>query len=348
MLTLSISRTDIDRLNYERYYYPCPLVQKRLHALYLKSSTSYGHGEISKIVGISPNSVTTYIRLWNTGGFEAVTKVNYGTNKSVLDDYVDCLVSYFEEHPVHTIKEAVHIIEQLTGIKRSPTQVRIWLKRQGCSYRKIGQVPAKADVEEQQVFIDEELNPLIEQAQKEEIHLLFMDATHLVMGAFLSYLWSFTRVFVKSSSGRKRHNVLGAVNAIDKQIHIWTNQTYINADSIIEFLYQLRLYYYDMKPIYIVLDNARYQKAAFVRYIAFQLNIKLVFLPSYSPNLNIIERLWKWLKKKCLYAKYYESFNDFQQTINNILKIANSEFQQELEALLTLNFQTFGKKKFIS
>jgi len=135
--------------------------------------------------------------------------------------------------------------------------------------------------------------------------------------------------------------VLGAVNAIDQKIHFFTNQTYINADSIVEFLYQLRIYYFDMKPIYIVLDNARYQKCDLVRYVAWQLNIHLVYLPSYSPNLNIIERLWKWLKKKCLYAKYYEHFSHFQDAINQTLKTANFEFQQELKSLLSLKFQTF-------
>jgi len=341
MLTLNISEADIELLRYERYTYPCMLVQKRMTAILIKATTTYSHQEIAQLADISPNSVTNYIHLWNESGYEGILKVGYGTNQSELEAHTESLLTYFEANPPHTANEAVHRIKGLTGIERSPTQVRQWMKRHGLKYRKTGQIPSKADAAKQADFVENTLNPLIDQAKLGQIHLLFMDAAHLVMGVFLCFLWSAKRVFVKSSSGRKRHNVLGAVNAIDQKIHFFTNQTYINADSIVEFLYQLRIYYFDMKPIYIVLDNARYQKCDLVRYVAWQLNIHLVYLPSYSPNLNIIERLWKWLKKKCLYAKYYEHFSHFQDAINQTLKTANFEFQQELKSLLSLKFQTF-------
>ncbi len=341
MLTLNISKTDIEQLRYERYSYPCMLVQKRLTAILIKATTTYSHKEIAQLSDISLNSVTNYIHLWNKEGYEGILKVGYGTNKSELEAHNESLLTYFEKHPPHTANEAVYRIKELTGLNRSPTQVREWMKRHELKYRKTGQIPSKANPEKQADFVENTLNPLINQAKLGQIHLLFMDAAHIVMGVFLCFLWSVKRVFIKSSSGRKRHNVLGAVNAVNQQIHFFTNQTYINANSIVEFLHQLRIYYFDMKPIFIVLDNARYQKCDLVRYIAWQLNIHLVYLPSYSPNLNIIERLWKWLKKKCLYAKYYEDFNQFQQTINQTLKKANSEFQSELESLLNLKFQTF-------
>lgn len=341
MLTLNISTTDIEYLRYERYNYPCSLVQKRLEVLCLKASTNLSHQKIASVAGVSRNSVTNYIHIWNTSGYEGITNTGYGTNVSDLEKHTTSLLTVFEEEPPHTANEAVQRIEKLTGIKRSPTQVRAWMKRHNLRYRKTGQIPSKADVERQKEFVEQTLEPLIEQAKAEEIHLLFLDAAHIVMGVFLCFLWSVKRIFIKSSSGRKRYNVLGAVNAINQQIHVFTNTTYINAECLIEFLHQLRIYYYDMKPIYIVLDNARYQKCDIVRYIAFQLNIKLVYLPPYSPNLNIIERLWKWLKKRCLYAQYYEKFDDFKKAIDDTLKKANSDFQQEIQSLLTLNFQTF-------
>lgn len=120
-----------------------------------------------------------------------------------------------------------------------------------------------------------------------------------------------------------------------------TNETYINAQTVIQFLYQLRIYYFDMKPIYIVLDNARYQHCDLVRYTAWQLNIHLTFLPTYSPNLNVIERLWKFLKKKTLYAHYYENFKEFKGAIIANLNNANTVYKDELKTLLNLEFQTF-------
>lgn len=193
----------------------------------------------------------------------------------------------------------------------------------------------------QKAFIEQDLAQLIQQAEAGQVHLLFLDAAHFVMGVFLCCLWSIKRIFVKSSAGRKRYNVLGAVNAVTKQIHTWTNTSYINANSIADFLEQIYYYYNDGKPIYIVLDNARYQKCQLVKYVAWQFNIKLVYLPPYSPNLNIIERLWKWTKKKTLYATYYENFETFKSAIDNTIQKANNECKHEIKQLLSLKFQTF-------
>ena len=340
MLILNISSADIFQLKYERYTYPCSLVQKRLQVLYIKSQLDLSHQMIAKIVGVHRDTVTDYIKMYNIGGLELIYKIGYGTNKSALEKEKESLLDYFEQNPPHTINGAKEKIKELTGLERSPSQVRVWMKSHGLKYRKTGQIPAKANPEVQQEYVDKVLNPLILRAENEEIHLLFMDAAHFVMGVFLSCLWSIKRVFVKSSSGRKRYNVLGVANAISKEIHIWTNQTYINSESIIDFFEQLYAHYYD-KPIYIVMDNARYQKCQLVKYVAWQFNIHLIYLPPYSPNLNIIERLWKWVKKEALYARYYENFDLFQEAINTAIQKANTTHKEKIRTLLNLKFQMF-------
>jgi hypothetical protein len=105
---------------------------------------------------------------------------------------------------------------------------------------------------------------------------------------FLGYLWCFSRVFIKSPAGRKRFNVLGALNALTLEIITVTNETYITAESVCQLLQKLS----DLAlgiPITLVWDNARYQKCAAVFELANQLGITLVYLPSYSPHLNLIE-----------------------------------------------------------
>ena len=95
-------------------------------------------------------------------------------------------------------------------------------------------------------------------------------------------------------------------------------------------------------PISILLDNAKYQVCNAVRERAATLNIELMFLPSYSPNLNLIERLWKWVKKDCLNCEYYSKFSEFKEAIDNSLnKIITGQAQKELNSLLRLNFQLF-------
>lgn len=167
-----------------------------------------------------------------------------------------------------------------------------------------------------------------------------MDAAHFVHRAYLGFLWCFERVFIASPSGRKRFNVLGAVNAITKEVIVVTNETYINAESICEMLLKLAALGLDI-PITLVLDNARYQKCPVVFALAKTLNIELLYLPSYSPQLNLIERLWKFVRNECLYSKYYAHFDDFKAAISTCLEQTNTTHKKSLGTLLSLKFQSF-------
>lgn len=133
--------------------------------------------------------------------------------------------------------------------------------------------------------------------------MFFVDAAHFVLAPFLGMLWCFARVFMPAPAGRQRFNVLGALNAITHELVTVTNDTYINADSVCELLRRLAALGLGM-PITLVLDNARYQQCHVVQTRAETLQIELLYLPPYSPNLNLIERLWKLVKKKCLYSIY--------------------------------------------
>jgi len=177
--------------------------------------------------------------------------------------------------------------------------------------------------------------------------VFFIDAAHFVLAPFLGYLWCFARLFLKAPSGRQRFNVLGALNAITHELITITNETYIDAQSVCDLLWKIaRLNL--ATPIIFILDNARYQRCTIVTTLAAQLNIELIFLPPYSPNLNLIERLWKFVKKQCLYSKYYSEFTKFNNSITDCLQKTHSLHKQELASLLTLNFQTFNKSQFVN
>ncbi len=121
-----------------------------------------------------------------------------------------------------------------------------------------------------------------------------------------------------------------------------TNDTYINAESVCELLRKIALLNIEV-PVTLVLDNARYQKCKIVAELALQLNIELLFLPAYSPNLNLIERLWKFVKKTALYSKYYPDFGSFKRSISDCLNQTHTTYKKELDSLLTLKFQVFNK-----
>ena len=207
------------------------------------------------------------------------------------------------------------------------------------------QLPAKAEVQAQETFKTQTLEPLVEQAQQHQLHLFFVDAAHFVMLPFLGYLYSLTVRYVKSASGRKRFNVLGALNAISHELVTISNHTYINAGSVCELLEKLHQLYRDL-PIVLVMDNARYQKCQLVLEKAQSLNIQIIFLPPYSPNLNLIERLWKFVKKEVLYNKHYNDYGQFCQAILDCLDQTHTTHKPTLETLLTPKFQTFENVTF--
>jgi transposase len=172
--------------------------------------------------------------------------------------------------------------------------------------------------------------------------VFFVDAAHFVLGGFVATLWSLVRQWVKTPSGRQRFNVLAALNAITHEIITVTNATYINAESVCALLEAIAAA--GIKTaITLVMDNARYQRCALVQERAKELGIEILFLPSYSPNLNLIERLWKVVRKHCLYGKYYSDFATFSTTIDSFIKTVHKHYASELSTLLTLDFQSFEK-----
>jgi transposase len=192
----------------------------------------------------------------------------------------------------------------------------------------------------QRDFLDAELKPCLDEAQAGRGHVFFVDAAHFVFGTFLCCLGSFARIFVRAASGRQRFNVLGAWNAVTRQLIAVTNTTVVNTETMCELLRKIAACGLS-GPITLVLDNARYQRNAAVEALAKELGIRLLFLPSYSPNLNLIERLWKFIKRRALYGRYHPTFAEFRDAVQEVLDGIPTSHAEQLETLMTLNFQLF-------
>ena len=339
MIRINLSDADIDALRHERYHHLHPRVQQKAEAILMKSH-GFKHKDICKFMGISLNTFREYLREYQEGGIERIKEVRFHKPKSQLDNHIDTLENYFREHPVSSVKEAMDKIEELTGLHRSENRVREFLKRIGMKRRKVGMIPAKADPEKQEQFIEQQLNPRLEEAKNGKRTVFFVDAAHFVLAPFLGFLWAFSRIFIKAPAGRSRFNVLGAINAMTHELVLVCNDTYINANSVCELLRKIADSSVGL-PITLILDNARYQKCKLVQELALLLNIEMLYLPPYSPNLNIIERLWKFVKKKCLWSKYYSNFEDFKKAITDCLSQTHTTYRNELKSLLNLKFQSF-------
>jgi transposase len=202
-------------------------------------------------------------------------------------------------------------------------------------------------VKEQAEFLDGKLKPRLEEAEQGKRHVFFVDAAHMVYGTFLCCLWSFVRLYVRAASGRQRFNVLGALNAVTKELLAVTNTTVVNTETMCELLRKIAAQGL-AGPVTLVLDNARYQHNAAVKALAASLGIELLFLPGYSPNLNLIERLWRFIKREALYGRYHANFADFKAAIEEVLVQMPTKHKDRLASLLTLKFQVFDNVSLLA
>jgi len=191
------------------------------------------------------------------------------------------------------------------------------------------------------------LLPLIEGAKNGALRLFFLDASHFVMGGFSGRCWSVVRKWVKTACGRQRFNVLGALDFANKKVETVVNTTYITSTQVNEMLEKLAQKYVG-KPLKIILDNAKYQRCSAVSETAERLNIELIFLPTYSPNLNLIERVWKLVKSEVLNSAYHETFECFSHKIENCIGSLHTKFATQMATLITQKFHIVNTKDIIS
>ncbi len=140
---------------------------------------------------------------------------------------------------------------------------------------------------------------------------------------------------------------MAALDAVTHQVIRVTNDSYINAASVCQLIRQLATAGLP-RPLTLVLDNARYQRCELVQSLARSLKVELLFLPSYSPNLNLIERLWKFVKKESLAAKQLPTYEAFTAAIDECLNDLHTRHKAKMDTLLTLNFQTFENEPILA
>src|SRR4051794_3783001 len=348
MRTFTFTAEERRELAHDRYHHPDPRVQRKMEVLWLKSH-GLNHHDIATYADVSRRTVQRYLGEYLDGGLPRLRRGPDHHPHTALVEHETSLEEYFQEHPPRSVKQARAIIEQRTGVRRGLSQVRHFLKdRLGLRWRQVGAIPVppKETVQEhardQAAFVEQELEPRLEQARRGQRQIYFVDAAHFVFAPFLGCVWCAARLFVRAASGRKRYNVLGAIDAVTHRLIRVTNHGYINAESVCALLRAVTDASVGL-PITRVLDNARYQKCAVVQGLAASLGIELLYLPGYAPNLNLIERLWRFVRKQSLDSTYYEAFEQFTTAIDECLDGLTTVHKGEMATLLTHKFQMFGE-----
>jgi transposase len=305
MREFTFSDEDLKAIDHDRCRHPHPHVQRQMEVLWLKSH-GLPHQQIAELAGVCLRTVQRYLDDYLQGGLKQVRRCKWRGPKTVLLLHERSVEEYFWDHPPRSTKEAAKVILEQTGVRRGLTQVRSFLKAHlGLRYLRVAAapVPPKKAIEEhaqeQSRFLQQQLEPALAEARAGRCAVFFVDAAHFVWAPFLGALWCLARLFVRSGTGRKRYSVLGALNAVTHEVTRVCSEGYVTANTVGTLLRALAGAGL-RAPITVVLDNARYQRCELVQALARQLGIRLLFLPSYSPNLNLIERLWRFVRKQSL------------------------------------------------
>lgn len=193
-------------------------------------------GFIAKCLNLHGNTVTNYLNEFQAGKLPATLEDRYYKPTSSLDPFLACLKCSFRAAPAADAKQAVERIERLTGIRLSESQARRFMKNLGLRLRKTAPIPGKCDHQLQFDFYTTEMLPRLEEARKSERKVLFVDAAHFVLGAFHGLIWCFQRIFLKTSPGRQRYNILGAIDSHNQEFTSIRTTENINALTIVSLL----------------------------------------------------------------------------------------------------------------
>lgn len=247
------------------------------------------------------------------------------------------LKNHLEQTLYQTTKEILRYVSTAYGVTYGLSGMHAVLHRLGFVYKKCRHIPSKADEAKQLAFV-EAYHELKQQKQPED-KVLFVDGCHPHHNSLLAYGWILKgeEHLIPANTGRKRLNINGALDPDTLEVITRSDET-LNADSTIAFFQDIEQRFPWAPIIYLILDNARYYRARKVAEFLQNSRIKLLFLPPYSPNLNLIERLWKFFKRNVLYNKYYESFAEFQQVVTQFFDTLTTR-HSELQTLITENFQ---------
>ena len=296
--------------------------------------------------GVCEKSARKYRNILESGDASSLLCIAPGGREGKLESVKGRLLEEIDNGVYKTLRQICLRAQEMFGVKISRSGLSDFLRRNGYRKLRCASLPAKAEPAAQRKFYCDVLLRLMLAAKQNELVLLFMDAVHFVYGSPTpGAVWTRERRPVKTASGRMRHNILAAVDFVTKGLVTVTNDTYIAANEVMGMLKKLANNYVG-KTICVVLDNARYQHCNAVMDCANQLGIALAFLPPYSPNLNLIERLWRYIKGKALNAAYQDTFDKFKLVIHQCLDNAGSD-RLTLDTLINYKVQLYDDHGFL-
>lgn len=344
-MKLELSSTDTAELRrYQRNVFGTKEYVKVTCILML--SQGFSPETVSMSLGIDSSTVYRYKALYVSRGLDAFLENRHKGYWGLLSScQLSLLRAELHSNLYTDAKSVASWIKEAFGVEYTQQGVVDLLNRIGFTYKKTREVPCECDVERQQEFM-EELSGVFS-CMDEKTVVYYADGVHPTHNSRSTYAWiEKGRDFEQPTvSGRDRVNINGLINAKDVTDIIAVDCERVNAQST-KALYQKALEQHpEAEKIYIISDNARYYKNAELSEWLQGTRIKQLFLPPYSPNLNLIERLWRFLRKKVINTCFYRTKELFRRAIIDFFENIR-QYKAELESLLTLNFRLRNSQSF--
>src|SRR5215510_9846094 len=301
----------------------------RIKAVLLMAD-GFTYPQIERILLLDGRTLSRYKKIYLEQGIDGLVVNNYqGRQFKLSEEEINQLKQELDKQLYETAESVCEYVKKTFEIHYTSAGMVQMLKRLGYRYKKTSLVPGKMDPVKQERFVKSYKRRFNRLLEGERVY--FVDGSHPTYNSRAGYGWiAVGKKFpIKSQDGRKRLNLMGAYDPKTGEPIVYDYNT-LNKESVIDFLQRLQKRSKD-KKIHVIWDNARYQYSKAVKKTAKKLGIRLIYLPGYSPNLNLIERYWGFLKKKILVNKHYETFEQFRETI---LKFTKSKSGKQKKALL--------------
>ena len=308
----------------------------RIHAIILLG-TGYTLKKVKQVLFIDDETLRGYVEAYLSEGIPGLASDRRGGSDSKLTaKQIEILENELNTNIYLTTSAVIDFVNSKFSIAYSNSGMRDLLHRIGYEHKKPKLVPGKPNIEAQEIFASQYESFM--NSKPKDVAVVFIDAVHPEHNTVAAYGWikrGQTRE-LQTNSGRQRLNLHGAINAETHEITIIESKT-VDSYSTINLLTAIENKYPAASSIKVILDNAKYHYSSLVKEYLQGSRVELIFLPSYSPNLNLIERLWKFFKEKVLYNTYYETVDKFRSACIKFFRNIG-KYEKEISAFMSAEF----------
>jgi len=350
MKPIQLSREQRQEIERRRRASPDRRLYARLTAV-LGAAAGWRRGDIADLLGVSLTQLGEWLRVFRNQGLDALCTLHHQGDPGNLNaQQLEKLKKEIQTGRFRNSEQIRHWLEKTFGVRYSASGVKQLLKRIGASYHKVTGFLWKADPDKQQAFVAhyERQKAATQRPGARRTRRYFVDACHPVWGLELVYAcWLLVgqRFLAGMGSGRKRLNILGAYCPDDQEyLDLRLTRDNINGEQFVNLLRLLRAAHPETERFVLYLDRARYYGAPVVQaWLRRHPEFELEPLPTYSPNLNLIERLWKLVRKEAL-SRWHPTFEAMQEAVSAVLDHLE-DYRTALATLMTEEFHIVDKSE---